>query len=78
MLDHAIALLDRHRVAISVAAGVWFWTGCAVYARFLKLPDFAPWMEQAFFWGGVAANALWYGFAYPHMNARRKELEELP
>ena len=77
MLDQIIARLDRHRLAISVIAGLWFWAGCAVYARILTLPDVAAWIEQAFFWAGAAANALWYGVAYPRITARRKELEKL-
>lgn len=76
MTDRIIALLDRHRLAIAIVAGLWFWTGCAVYAGFIDLPRIAPWFESAFFWAGAATNALWYGFASPRIAARRRALED--
>lgn len=78
MLDRTIALLDRHRLAVSIVAGIWFWTGCAVYARFITLPDLPPWIEQAYFWSGAALNGIWYGFLYPRITARREKREKLP
>ena len=74
MLDRIIAKLDRHKLAVSIVAGLWFWTSTAVYAGFIKLPALPAFVETAFFWSSVAANATWWGFLNPKIEARRKEL----
>ncbi|WAT16832.1 hypothetical protein OZN62_07710 [Aurantiacibacter sp. MUD11] len=68
LLDRVIEFEARHEKVISIALGLWFWAGVAVYARFISLPDIPGIDEQAiFFWGSAAFNALWWGFARPAM-----------
>lgn len=74
MFDRLIATLDRHRLAISIGAGAWFWASAAVYARFLTLPEVPPGIKDGFFWSSVIANASWWGFLNPRIEARRKAL----
>lgn len=73
-LDRLISLLDKHQRAITIGAAIWFWTGVAVYARFLALPDLPQFVKDAVFWTSVPANAIWWGFLRPRIDARREEL----
>lgn len=73
-LDRLIAFLDRHQRAITIGAALWFWASAAVYARFLVLPEIPQAVKDAFFWGSIPANALWWGFLRPRIEARREEL----
>lgn len=74
MLDWLIALLDRRRLAITLVTALWFWTSTAIYAGFVALPALPETVTTAFFWSSVAANAGWWGFLNPKIEARRKEL----
>ena len=74
MLDRIIALLDRRRLAITLVTALWFWTSTAIYAGFVALPALPETVTTAFFWSSVAANAGWWGFLNPKIEARRKEL----
>lgn len=58
-------LLHRHRKAVAVFGGVWFWAGIAIHARFIALPDWLAQWSGAFFWLGVAANAIWWAAIRP-------------
>ena len=70
-IDRIEALLAPRAKAVSIAAGIWFWLGIAVYARFIRLPQW-PWLpEQALFWTGVVFNAGWWGFLRPAIERRR-------
>lgn len=60
---------NRHRQAITIGAGIWFWAGVAVYANFIALPDMPEWLRSGFFWAGVAVNAIWWGFLKPKVDA---------
>lgn len=78
MLGHAIdpieGWLAPHSKAMSIVAAVWFGLGIAIYARFIRLPDW-PWLpERALFLAGVVINAVWWGFLRPRpaIESRRK------
>lgn len=77
LLDRVLDFEARHERAISFVLGAWFVLSCAVYARFVTLPDIPGIDEQTiFFWGSVAFNAGWWGFARPAL-VKRKEAREL-
>lgn len=67
------SLLAPHARLISILGAIWFWLGIAIYARFLRLPDW-PWLpDELLFWSGVAFNAVWWGFLRPAIERRRAE-----
>ena len=71
IIDRIEARLAPHAKAVSIVAAVWFWLGIAIYARFIRLPEW-PWLpEQLLFWTGVAFNAVWWGFLRPAIESRR-------
>lgn len=73
IIDRIEARLAPHSRAVSIAAAIWFWFGIAIYARFIRLPDW-PWLsEQALFWTAMVFNAVWWGFLRPAIEQRRKE-----
>lgn len=77
-IDRIEARLAAHANAVSIAAAVWFWLGIGVYARFIRLPEL-PWLAaDALFWGGVAFNAVWWGFLRPAIESRRSRRETAP
>ena len=78
MVGRIVEIAVRYRTLFAIAAGVWFWTGCAVYAGFLQLPEIPQWAKDGYFWSSVAANALWWAYLNPKVEERRKEPGELP
>lgn len=70
-IDRIEARLAPWSTAISVLAGVWFWLGIAIYAGFIRLPDWLGLPERALFWAGVTVNAVWWGFLRPAIERRR-------
>lgn len=70
-IDRIEDRLAPHTRAVSIAAGVWFWLGVAIQARFIPLPDLPREVASALFWAGVAVNAAWWGFLRPHIEKRR-------
>lgn len=75
LIDRADALLAPYAKAISIAGAIWFWAGCALYARFISLPELPFLTEPMVFWSGAVFNAVWYGFLYPAIQRRRKARE---
>lgn len=78
MVNRIVDIAARYRTPFVVVAGVWFWTGCAVYAGFLDPPEVPQWAKDGYFWSSVAANAAWWGYLNPKVIERRKQLGELP
>ncbi|MEM8724568.1 MAG: hypothetical protein AAGE86_03510 [Pseudomonadota bacterium] len=74
-LTRAAESFDRHERLITIIAAAWFWTGVAVYARFIELPDIPHWIRQSYFWGSVAANAIWWAALRPAIEKRRQSNE---
>ena len=70
-IDRIEARLAPHAKAVSIAAAIWFWLGIAIYARFIRLPEWLWLPEQALFWAGVVVNAVWWGFLRPAIERRR-------
>ncbi len=71
-IDRVEARLAPYSKVLSIAAAIWFWLGIAVYARFIRLPDW-PWLsEAAVMWTGIAVNAVWWGILRPAIEKRRK------
>ena len=78
LLDKVLDFEERWGNWTTVVLGVWFWLGIAVYARFITLPDIPLINEQAiFFWGSVAFNAIWWGFARPALQKRKAAREKI-
>lgn len=71
-IDRLETRLAPHAKAISIAAVVWFWLGVALNAGFVALPDLPRPVKPALFWGGVAANAVWWGWLRPAIESRRR------
>ena len=76
MVDRIVDLAVRYRLPIGIVAGLWFWTGCAVYAGFLELPAIPQWAQDGYFWSAVAGNATWWAYLGPKVIARREELDQ--
>ena len=74
ILDTIAGIADRHSRAIMILAGIWFWAGIAIYAGFIELPYISEAAKMGFFWIGVGANALWWGYFYGEITKRRKAL----
>lgn len=74
LVDRMLDLEERHERAITVVLGAFFVVSCAVYARFITLPDIPRIDEQTiFFWVSAAFNAIWHGFARPALDKRKKQ-----
>ena len=73
LIDRADAFSTRWKTVISVLSAGWFAATCADYAGFIKLPVELPLSEWLGFVPVVLWNALWWGFAYPRIEARRAE-----
>jgi hypothetical protein len=70
-IDSVQGRLEPYARPISILAAIWFWLGIAIYAGFVRLPDW-PWLsDKALFWAGAAFNALWWGFLRPAIERRR-------
>lgn len=70
LLDRVLDFEARHERAITIVLGAYFVLSCAVYARFIALPNVPGWVEQTLFWTSAAFNAGWYGFARPALKRR--------
>lgn len=74
MIDQFIRLIDRHRRLFSIVGAIWFAVGCAVYAKFLTLPAFPFLTDEVLIYSSAVYNAVWWGFARPAIERRRKNL----
>lgn len=70
-IDRIDAALAPHSRAVSIAAGLWFWLGIALYANFIRLPEIPFLSPKAIFWTGVVFNAVWWGWLHPAIESRR-------
>ena len=76
LIDRAAGFAMRHDRALTIVGAVWFWTGAAVYARFIDLPKWLPEALRSWlFWLAAAYNAVWWGLVHPQIDRRRKALE---
>ena len=72
--DAAIGFGERHRRAISIVSAIWFAFSCATWIPFLPIPEI-PYVTDRNFWMLSGAwNAIWWGFAQPAMERRRKQI----
>lgn len=71
-IDSFFALTERHQRLLSVVGALWFALSCAVYAKFLILPDMPFLTDEVVLYSGAAYNALWFGFARPAVERRKK------
>lgn len=74
MIDYLIRLADNRRLLLSIVGAAWFAAGCAVYANFITLPAFPFLTDDVVLYSGAAYNALWWGFARPAIERRKKTL----
>lgn len=73
-IDSLITLADRYRRLLSLLGALWFTLGCAVYAKFVVVPDVPFLTDDIVLYSGAAYNALWFGFVRPLVVRRRKLL----
>lgn len=74
MINHFIRFIDRHRRLFSIVGAIWMAVGCAVYAKFLKLPTFQFLPDDVILYSGAVYNVFWWGFARPAIERREKKL----
>ena len=58
---------------LSIIGGVWFVASCAVYARFISLPDLPFLTDQTAVFVSAGYNAIWWGFLRPALEKRKVE-----
>lgn len=75
LIDRLTTFLAKNKTPVGVLAAIWFWAGVAVYANFIDLPNVPPIVRHAFFWAGVAANALWWGYLNPKVDRKIADRE---
>jgi hypothetical protein len=75
LVDRWDAFAERFRVPLAILSIAWFAASCAEYAGFVDLPipvllPLSGWLAilPAAMW-----NAVWWGFAYPRIEARGKQ-----
>lgn len=75
LIDRWDAFADRFGVLLAALSIAWFAASCAEYAGFVDVPvpvllPLPGWLAilPAALW-----NAIWWGFAYPRITARRAE-----
>ena len=44
-IDRVEEKLAPYSKGIAIAGAIWFWLGIAIYARFIRLPDW-PWFPE--------------------------------
>lgn len=76
MLDRAIRFGERHERAIALLSGIWFVISCASWIPQVPVPE-VPYVTDRDSWMLSGAwNAVWWGFAHPALDKRRKQLAE--
>lgn len=75
LIDNILRLSEHHKRTLSVVGAAWFALGCAVYARFLELPEIPYLTKEVALYSGAAYNAIWWGFARPAIERRTKALK---
>lgn len=74
MIDRIIILADRHERLVAILGAAWLALGCAVYAKFIVLPDLPFLTDDFVLYSGAAYNALWWGFVRPAIERRKQSL----
>ncbi len=77
LIDRFDAVSSRWSVVLTVLGAAWFAATCADYAGFIRLPFELPLSEWVGFLPVLLWNALWWGFAYPRIEARRAERKNM-
>ena len=75
-IDRALVFGRRHKRALTVAGWTWFAFCCAVYARFIDLPDLTARQDAILFWTGCGWTVFWHAIALPRLTARTATLDE--
>jgi len=79
LADRWDAFAERFRVPLAAFSVAWFALSCAEYAGFVDVP--VPALVPLPGWLAILPaaiwNALWWGFAYPRVEARRKQRNTL-
>ncbi|NNC60600.1 MAG: hypothetical protein HKO05_11500 [Erythrobacter sp.] len=73
-LDPLVRFAVRQERAIEIVGGIWFALSCAVYARFIDLPDIPFSTDELALYASAAANGVWWGFVRPAFQKRQAEL----
>ena len=76
-IDKADALFARWSSVLSILSIGSFIASCAAYAGFIAMPNLLPLPDWLGILPAVLWNALWWGFAYPRIEARRKQRAQL-
>ncbi len=61
----------RANRALAILGVVWFAVSCAVYARFIDLPEIPFLTDRIALYLSGGWNALWWGFAKPYLERQR-------
>jgi len=74
-LTRIVRFAAKHDRALAIASGAWFVLSCAVWIPQLPIPEI-PYVTDRNSWMLSGPwNALWWGFAYPALEKKRKEIE---
>lgn len=76
MIDDILRLFENHKRTFSVIGIIWFALGCAVYAKFLALPEIPYLTDKVALYSGAAYNAIWWGFVRPPLERRARALRQ--
>ncbi len=72
-LDKLAAIGASHERLLSIFGGLWLAVSCAVYARFISLPDIPFLTDQNAIFLAGGFNAVWWGFLRPAIEKRKAE-----
>ena len=72
LTDRLDAFAARHERLFGIAGAAFLALSTAIYARFIELPRFDWLSERALMIASMVYNAIWWGFAYPRIEQRRK------
>jgi len=75
LTDIFLRLSRRYGRTFSAVGAIWFAFGCALYAKFLALPDLPYLTEEIVLYSGAAYNAVWWGFVRPALKRRSMALD---
>ncbi len=73
VMDKLTAIGARHEKLLSIFGGIWLAVSCAVYARFISLPDIPFLTDQTAIFLAGGYNAIWWGFLRPAVEKRKAE-----
>ncbi|MGB5483991.1 hypothetical protein [Parasphingorhabdus sp.] len=71
VLDNLADFGIKFEKPLSIFGGVWFVASCAVYARFISLPDIPFLTDQVAVFVSAGYNAIWWGFLRPAVEKRK-------